>query len=170
MDVAKSLVLRAAAVLLVFASVLAVATETQAQFTSRDSSWVKVWINYALSEYTALGGFTPDSGQMMTGSCTTITPVFVTNGVPSSLRYVQNTSSIAGGNGCIFQLQCYSGDCTAGGSVIGPVSPTLNPKDTGILPFRLFGFACPASADMICLIPAGGGGGDFRLQAEPGPQ
>jgi hypothetical protein len=168
MDVAKSLVLRAAAVLLGFASVLAVATETQAQFTSRDSSWVKLWINYALSEYTALGGFTPNSGQMMTGNCATA-PVFVTNGVPSSLRYVQNTSSIAGGNPCTFQLQCYSGDCTAGGTTVGPLSPPLYPKDSGSFPFRLFGFACPASADMICL-SVFSGSDNFRLQAEPGPQ
>jgi hypothetical protein len=172
MDVGKSRVLRAAAVLLAFAIVLAVAAETRAQFTRVDNTTIKGLIEYALREYTALGGFTPDSGQTMTGACAVSTPVevFVTNGVASSLRYVENTSTVAAGSGCTFRLECRSGGCS--GTLWPQASPYLCPKDLPAPPLnpRLFGFACSGDADTICLVPNNNSGLGFRLQADPGPR
>jgi hypothetical protein len=130
MDVAKSLILRTAAVPLAFVIVLAVAPETRAQFH-------------------------PNSDKMATGACgTDPVPIFITNGLVSPLRYLQNAST-----GCTVTLQCYSGSCT--GTATGPAI-TLLPKP--FLPFRAFGFACPQSADTICLTPVGSG--TWRLQAD----
>lgn len=129
MDVAKSLILRTAAVPLAFVIVLAVAPETRAQFH-------------------------PDSDQMITGPCVPgAVPIFITNGLVSPLRYLQNAST-----GCTITLQCYSGSCAV---AVGPAI-TLLPKPYP--PFRAFGLACPQSADAICLTAAGSG--TWRLQAD----
>jgi hypothetical protein len=130
MDVARSLILRTAAVPLAFVIVLAVAPEARAQFH-------------------------PDSNKTMTGLCTGgAMPIFVTNGLVSPLRYLENLST-----DCTLTLQCYSGGCT------NPVGPaiTLLPKPS--VPFRAFGLACPQSADTVCVTPLGGGTW-WKLQAD----
>jgi hypothetical protein len=154
----KGLGLRATAVVLAFAIVLALAAEARALTIRVDDRLIKSWIDFAFSEYSTIGGFTPNSGKMMTGSCGDGTvPVFVTNGLASTLGYLENTGT------CTFILECYSGGCD--GTPVGQPSPTLYPKDSGTLPFRLFGFACPDTADTICLSP--GAGNTWRLQSEP---
>lgn len=154
MDVVKSLVLRAAAVLLGFAIVLAVAAEARAQVvitipTTRQAE--------QLMEYQQMlsGPFHPDSNQMIVGQCGDgPVPISITNGSVSPLRYLQNAGD------CIVTLQC---DLMTSGSCGTPVGPpiTLSPKPTP--PFRAFGFACDSSAKAICLTPDGSG--DWRLQA-----
>jgi hypothetical protein len=161
MDVAKSLALRTAAILLAFVIVLAVAPETHAQvtfnITAPSYKVMKEWIKFAAHENAALGGFSPNSGNMITGGCTAgvAVPVYVTNGSTSPLQYLQNTST-----DCTFTVRCYSGGCGGGATAIGP-SITLNPKPVPV--FRLFGFVCPPNADAICLTPVAGSG-DWRLQ------
>jgi hypothetical protein len=134
MDVARSLVLRMAAVPLAFVIVLAVAPETRAQFH-------------------------PDSDKTVTGLCTGgPVPIFITNGLVSPIRYVENVST-----GCTVTLQCYSAiSSTSCGSPIGPAMTLLSKP---FPPFRAFGFACPPTADAICLTPIPGGG-TWRLQAD----
>lgn len=82
MDVARSFVLRTAAVPLAFVIVLAVAPEARAQFH-------------------------PDSNKMIVGLCTSeAVPVLVTNGLVSTLQYLSNESVDS-----TVTLQCYSGGC-----------------------------------------------------------
>jgi hypothetical protein len=82
MDVAKSFVLRTAAVPLAFVIVLAVAPEARAQFH-------------------------PDSNKMVAGLCTSdAVPLLVTNGLMYTLQYLSNESA-----DCTVTLQCYSGGC-----------------------------------------------------------
>jgi hypothetical protein len=168
MVVAKRLVVRTAVVVLAIAIVLVLAAEARAlTVTAVDDRLVRTWINLVFGEYTKLGGFTPNSGKMMTGLCGSTVPIFVTNGLPSSLGYLENTSA----TDCTYvQLWCYSGDCTSGGTPVGQASPILFPKDSGTLPFRLFGFACPENiggtpVDMICVTSSGSG--TWRLQGQP---
>jgi hypothetical protein len=162
MDVAKSFILRTAAVTLTFVIVLAVAPETRAQVSISMSNPSDLKRAEGLVKYLAVynqllsGPFHPNSGQMISGLCGTgPVPIVVTNGSVPPLRYPQNTG------GCSATLQCYSGGCT--GTATGPVL-TLLPKPSP--PFRAFGFSCPPGADTICLTPgASGGNGEWRLQA-----
>ena len=157
MDVAKSLILRTAAVPLAFVIVLAVAPETHAQVSISISN-LSVPEAERLMEYQQMrsGPFYPASNQMIAGPCGTgPVSILITNGSVSPLRYVMNAGD------CTVTLQCYSGGCT--GTATGSAL-TLLPKPAE--PFRAFGIACPATADTICLTPIGSGVyGDWKLQA-----